>query len=318
MIVDLHLDLAWNVARGRDVTRPAAEQPIVDNETATVGLPDLAAGGVGVVGATLFANPADPTPAGDQAYAQLRTYEDWERRGLLRIVREVSDFEHKGLRAVVLMEGADPIDEGRDAAWWHARGVRIVGLAWRATRYAAGTGAPGGLTDDGRRLSRDLDHIGVMHDLSHLAEAAADEMLDLAHNLVIASHSNCRSVVGDDPGGRHLPDRQIAAIARRGGVVGINLFDHFLLSPAELRRRRATVGDWVRHVRHACDVIGDARHVGLGSDLDGGFGREMTPLGIDTAADLPRLGDALADAGLNDAAVAGVLGGNWMRVLRLR
>ena len=330
-LVDAHLDLAWNVSRGRDVLWPAAEQPVVDNEIATVGLPDLKAGKVGIVGATLFALPASTTlgdggyrdhaGAAAQARAQLETYRHWEQQGLATIVREAADLDGDGLRLVVLMEGADPMslpgESGAAApADWFDAGVRMVGLAWKGTRYAGGTGEPGPLTEDGRLLVKELDRVGMIHDVSHLAEQSLDDLLNLASGPICASHSNCRSIVGDDRGGRHLPDRQIKAIVRRGGIVGINLFAKFLLPAGEYGKRPATLEDVVKHVRHVCDLAGDATHVGIGSDMDGGFGRQHIPQEIETIADLPKLGDALSAAGFDDAAVSGFLGGNWARFLR--
>jgi membrane dipeptidase len=317
-IVDLHLDLAWNVARGRDVRSAATQQPRVDNETATVGLPDLTAGDVTLAGATLFALPAGPAPhegytcpaqAADQADRQLDTYLDWETQRKVRLVRTGADLDGPELGLVVLMEGADALDTAgpRDARHWFDRGVRIVGLAWRGTRHAGGTGEPGGLTDSGQDAVKALDAVGMIHDVSHLAERAVDELLGEAVGPVLASHSNCRAIIGDDPDERHLTDQHLRAVAARDGVIGLNLFDRFLLPPADLKRRRTTLADWVAHVRHACDVIGDDRHVALGSDLDGGFGRERIPIELRTAGDLPRLGDALGDAGFDDVAIARIL-----------
>ena len=309
LLADAHLDLAWNATRrGRDVTRPAAGQPFVDNETATVGLPDLTAGGVGLVCGTLFAEPHEDARAA--ASEQLDYYDALEASGHIQIARSRADLAGPGLRLVVLMEGADAIAGPDDVRHWFGRGVRVVGLAWRATRHAAGTGGDGPLSDLGRATVPALDAAGMIHDVSHLAERALDELLDLAAGPVCATHSNCRALVGRDPAGRHLPDRQIAAIVARGGVVGINLLDKFLLPAGS--DRRATPEDWAAHVRRVCDLAGDARSVGLGSDLDGGFGRERCPVGIETAADLPRLADALAPH-LGDAQIAGVMGGNWRR-----
>ncbi len=325
-IVDAHLDLAWNVSRGRDVTEAAADQPIVENETATVGLPDLHAGDVDLVCGTLFALKGDggyhdQIGAAWQAFAQLKSYYAWAAGGLIRPVQTAADLDSKGLGLIVLMEGADPINlDGRDGlespAWWFERGVRMVGMAWGQTRFAGGTAAPGPLTDDGRRLVRELDQLGMIHDASHLAEASLEDLLDLATGPVCASHSNCRAIVRDDPRGRHLPDGQIRAIVGRNGVIGINLLDSFLLPPGELATRRATLADVVAHVRHVCDLAGDDHHVGLGSDLDGGFGRERVPEELHSAADLGRLGDALSTGGFGDDAVARILCGNWRAFFR--
>ena len=332
-IADAHLDLAWNATRGRDVTRPAAEQPALDGETATAGLPDLVRGGVALVCATLFCLPggdgyADHAGALAQARRQLAVYDDLFARGALGKVSAADDLPQAGAAgppaAVLLMEGADAMtlagesseSADADAAAWSAAGVRVVGLAWGRTRYAGGTGRPGPLTLDGRRLVAELDDVGMIHDASHLATESLDGLLDLAAGPVCATHANAAAVVGENHRQRHLDDRHLSAIAGRGGVVGVVLYDRFLLPPTELARRRATLADVVRHVDHICHLAGDCDHVGLGSDLDGGFGRQNVPVEIETAADLPRLGEALSAAGYGDADVAKVMGGNWLAFLR--
>ena len=156
----------------------------------------------------------------------------------------------------------------------------------------------------------------MIHDASHLAFESLDELLALAAGPLCATHANAAAVVGTNAKQRHLEDRHVEAITRRGGVVGVVPYDRFLLPPAELETRRATLADVVRHVDHVCQLAGDCDHAGLGSDLDGGFGRERTPVEIETAADLPRLGDALSAAGYADADVAKVMGGNWLAFLR--
>ena len=111
--------------------------------------------------------------------------------------------------------------------------------------------------------------IGIIHDVSHLAEESFWQLLDISSGPVMASHSNCRAIVPTD---RQLSDEMIGALISRGAVIGINFFDRFLLPPAEIGRR-ADLGDVVRHIRHICDLAGNAQHVGLGTDMDGGLGR---------------------------------------------
>jgi membrane dipeptidase len=105
----------------------------------------------------------------------------------------------------------------------------------------------------------------------------------------------------------------IRAIADRGGVVGINFYDKFLLPPNEQGKRRATLKDVAKHARHMCDLIGNANHIGLGTDMDGGLGREQIPIEIETSADLPRVAEALSSNGFTDDDVAAILGKNWQK-----
>jgi membrane dipeptidase len=208
------------------------------------------------------------------------------------------------------LEGADPIRNPADLRRFWEAGLRILGLAWKRTRYAGGTGNPGPLTAAGIGLVRSLDELGIIHDMSHLAEESFWQLLERTDRAVIASHSNCRAIVPTD---RQLSDEMIRAVAARGGVIGINFFDKFLLRPEEYGKRRATLADVVAHARHICELLGDAKHVGLGTDMDGGLGRNEIPVEIETSADLPRVGEALSAAGFGDADVTGIMGGNWLR-----
>lgn len=328
LIADAHLDLAYNALRGRDVLRPAAEQTADPEGTPTVGLPDLRAGSVGLVCATVFCAPASGDDPGyrtaqeacDAGCAQRAWYHRQEAAGALRLVRSAADLPQADgadaagpPRAVLLLEGADPLRTPGDLPEWVDAGLRVVGLAWRRTRYAGGTGAPGPLTPEGVELVRELDRFAIIHDASHLAEASFWQLLSLSTGPVIASHSNCRSVVPTD---RQLSDEMIRALVARGGVIGINFFDKFLLSPQEYGKRRATLMDVIRHVRHVCDLAGDAAHVALGTDMDGGFGRDEIPVEIGSSADLPRVADALSAAGFGGDAVRGIMGGNWLNYFR--
>jgi len=322
MIVDAHLDLAYNVERGRDVTRPAREQPVADNEIATVGLPDLRAGGVGLICSTIFCSPrryTTPEEARAIAMSQLTWYRRQIDEGRINFVTrrdelpDAKDDATGPLRAILLIEGADPLRTVDDANEWFEYGLRIVGLAWRQTRAAGGTEAPGPLTDFGRGLVKRFDELGIIHDLSHLADDSFWELLDLASGPVMASHSNCRTIVPTD---RQISDEMIKAIARRDGVIGINFYDQFLMPPSEYRKRKCNFGDLLAHIKRMCDLIGDAKHVGLGTDMDGGLGRDDIPHELTTAADLPRVAEALSAAGFSDADVAGMMAGNWIEFFR--
>jgi membrane dipeptidase len=324
LIVDAHLDLAFNASRGRDPRMPAAHQPIVENEIATVGLPDLRDGNVGLVCATIFCEPfgerdgyKTPQEAKAQANTQLKWYRSCADQGLLQFVRthdELPSNTAGPLKMILLMEGADPILSPADVREWFDAGVRIIGLAWHRTRYAGGTGAPGPLTPEGIELVKELDRFGIIHDASHLAEESFWQLLDLSTGPVIASHSNCRSIVGQ--GDRHLSDDMIRAIASRGGVIGINFYHKFLLPREELGKRRATLADVVNHAKRICDLAGSANHVGLGTDMDGGPGREQIPVEIQTSADLPRVGEALSKAGFDDNDVRVIMSENWLGFFR--
>jgi membrane dipeptidase len=135
--------------------------------------------------------------------------------------------------------------------------------------------------------------------------------MDLTQGLVIASHSNCRAIVGE--GDRHLTDAMIREIAKRNGVIGINFFDRFLLPKSEYGTRRATLNDVITHIKHICNLTGSAKHVAIGTDMDGGLGREQIPVEIQTSADLPKVAEALAAAAFSDEDIAAIMGRNWLK-----
>src|SRR6187431_2915810 len=148
LIVDAHLDLSYNVLRGRDVTKPASEQPRVDNETATVGLPDLRAGNVGLICATIFCPPGKYRSFGyttaEEARRTAMTQLTWYRQqidaGRMNFVTSagelptIDDQAAGPQRAILLMEGSDALRSPADVPEWFEYGLRIVGLAWRRTR----------------------------------------------------------------------------------------------------------------------------------------------------------------------------------------
>jgi membrane dipeptidase len=322
LIVDAHLDLSHNALHGQDILISARDRVPSGPEIPTVGLPDLKAGGVGLVCATVYTSPSiDGGPGyrnADEAYAQgqqhLVWYQQQESAGKFRFVKWQSDLKivassESAQAAILLMEGADPLRTPADLSQWWEAGLRLVGLAWKRTRFAGGTGDPGPLTAAGVEMLKAFERQGIIHDTSHLAEESFWQLLHLTRGPVMASHSNCRSIVPTD---RQLSDEMIKALVARGGVIGINFFDRFLLPPDEIGKRRAGLKDVVRHMQHICDLAGDTRHVAIGTDMDGGLGRNEIPEEIATSADLPQLATALGSAGFTDAEVTGIMGGNWI------
>ncbi|MDA4131037.1 MAG: membrane dipeptidase, partial [Thaumarchaeota archaeon] len=217
---------------------------------------------------------------------------------------------------VLLMEGADPMRFPAEAKTWFDSGVRIVGPAWRKTRYSGGTGEPGPLSPEGRELIKEMDTLGLILDTSHLAEQSFNEAMDLFHAPVIASHANCRAFTPTD---RQLSDKMIQAITTRDGVIGTVLYNAFL-DPGWVGRGKkkaeVTLATVIKHMKHVCELTGDKLHIGIGSDFDGGFGAEAIPAELDTVADLQKLGLALREAGFSAEESSDVLGGNWIRLLR--
>ncbi|MBN1177928.1 MAG: membrane dipeptidase [Anaerolineae bacterium] len=348
-VIDAHEDVAWNVlALGRDMQRSAQETRRIEsggpnperNGQCMLGLPNWLEGGVAVVVGSIFLSPArkashfswdsqcyaDAQEAYRAGMAQMDVYRrlagESERIDLIEdragLEAVLASWEGDSPRVgfFVSLEGADPVRSPAEFEDWYALGVRGVGLAWAlGSRYAGGNDAPGPLTDAGRALLDVMAEFGVLLDISHLDERACWEALDRYAGPVAATHANPRALV---PTPRQLSDRMIAALAERDGVMGIVPFNKFL-KPGWLRadgKAAVTLADVVAAIDHVCQVVGDAAHVGLGSDFDGGFGAEATPESIETVADLPKIAAALTAYGYTPSDVAGVMGENWLRVLR--
>ena len=351
LIVDAHEDIAWNIHTfGRDYTRSAlwnrcreagTEIPSYNGST-LLGKSEWLLGHVGVIFASLFVLPAQHDPGGwnvlcysspqeahDLALAQLETYSDLvDRDDRFHLISTRADLEEvlatwgaekslvdRRIGLVPLMEGADPILEPEQVEEWHERGVRIVGLAWESTRYAGGTHEPGPLTPAGKHLLEVMVSLNLILDLSHLSEAAYFQALELYEGSVIVSHANPHRFC---PAPRGLTDRMIAGLAERDGVMGIVPYNAFLMPGWQKgdRKDAVHVTRVVDAIDHVCQVTGSYRHVGIGTDFDGGFGAEHVPAEIDTIADLHTLQQPLEQRGYSPEQVAAIFAGNWLRMLR--
>jgi membrane dipeptidase len=209
------------------------------------------------------------------------------------------------LAAVLLMEGADPVETPSQLGAWTDAGVRIIGPAWGRTRYSGGTNAPGGLTDLGRQLLKAMKRKRVILDLSHMADQAVADAFAMWRGPIMASHSNAREIV---PGDRQVTSETVGEIARRGGMVGISFYGKHLRTSG-----RPTLKDVVKHAVHHARAAGGPEHVGLGTDLDGGFDVRQSPVAEMTQLkELP----AMLRRHFSRAQVEGIMGGNWLEFLR--
>lgn len=347
-IVDAHLDLAYNALNfGRDLTRPLAElrhaeQDRVGDGRLTVTFPALREAGVGLVFGTLFVPPFDPRrPHERQAYRDaqeahrlaLRQLDYYHRLAdevdYVRLVGDTADLEavvasYQGeadeqerlVGILPLMEGAEAIREPQEVEMWYERGLRVIGPAWDDTSYAAGAWrGGGGITSKGYALMEQMAELGLILDITHLSEQASLEALERYEGHIVATHSNARALV---EGERHLSDTQIRTLAERGGVCGVVLYNRFLKRGYTRTdpRESVTLDDVVAHIDHICQLLGNANHVGIGSDFDGGFGAEHIPAGLDSVLDLPQIGVALTGRGYTEEDVRRIMGENWLDLLR--
>lgn len=350
-MIDAHLDLAWNALQwNRDLTRPldevrAAEAHMTDSRArghGTVSLPELGRAGVFVCLGTLLARskpevaPAKgfdrrdidfgaPSIAGAMAAGQLHYYESLARAGVARLIGSADELETHWAEwsadptgrppgIILAMEGADPIADPRDAADWFARGVRCVGLThYGKSPYGVGTGESGPLTFAGRALLAEFERLGMILDLTHAADATFCEALDRFDGAVLASHSTCRALV---PGDRQLADEQLRRLIERDAVIGMPL-DAWMLHAGfaidATPRDAVSISAVADHIDHVCQLAGDCRHVGIGSDLDGGYGSEQCPRELGSIFDLHALESILARRGYSPVDVDAIFYGNWLR-----
>jgi membrane dipeptidase len=360
LIVDAHLDLAWNALQwNRDLTLSVytiraqeGGMPGKGRAVNTVAFPEMRQGRVAVSFATLLARStgrpvphvdfASPAQAYGIAQGQLAYYRALERAGHIRVLTDQAGLdahlatwqewearssagsggpsdadETPPLGFVISMEGADSIlGPEQLPAWWSA-GLRVLGIThYGPGRYAGGTGTDLGLTDRGRALLAEMDRVGMLLDLTHCSDRSLWEALEVYSGPVLASHNNCRALV---PHQRQFSDVQLQALFERDGVVGAAL-DIWMLQPGWIKDESTNAGitmtQVVDHIDHVCQLAGNSRHVGIGTDLDGGFGREQSPCDLDTIADLQKLTGLLAGRGYQEEDIAAILHGNWLRLLR--
>ncbi len=353
LVVDAHEDIAWNMLNyGRDYTRSAYETREIEGmgvpyETyaglCTLGLPEWLKGQVGVIAATVFVMPARYAIASDvvvyetpdEAYAwgmrEMDAYDQFVEAagGQIRLINTAADLDdvvsawspdadpaarHVGL--LRSMEGAEPIREPAECGAWFERGLRIVGISWRRTRYGGGTYEPGPLTDLGRALLDEMAQVGLMLDLSHASDQTFTDALDHFDGVVLASHSNPRLFC---PGGERCPtDTMIKLLAERGGVIGAALYNAYLKPDWEHGDgRTVTLNDAVNVIDYVCQLLGNCEHIGIGSDFDGSLGWENNiPREMDTVADLSLIADALRARDYTEENVKAIMGGNWLRLYR--
>lgn len=212
------------------------------------------------------------------------------------------------LGAIISVEGAEALGTSPGLVrLFHRLGVRLMSLTWNE-RNALADGAGedprgGGLSRAGRAIIAEMEHVGIIVDVSHLAEASFWDVAEAHTRPFIASHSNCKTLT---PHRRNLSDEQIRALAKAGGVQGITFVREFLGGTEDINRV-------IDHVAHALDVVGDSLHLGLGSDFDG---VENPVGGLKDVTSLPRLADQLSQRGFDDDTVTNILGGNYVRFLR--
>ena len=351
IIVDAHLDLAWNALQwNRNIqnsvyTIRTAESNLsgAGRGQGTVALPEMRRGRVALCFGTLLARStgrpiqnldyASPYQAYAAAQGQLAYYHALNEAGEIHLIRDRAaldqhitewqewemnpDFAQPRLGLIISMESADPILVPEQLPAWKEAGVRMIGPAhYGPGRYAGGTSTELGLGFEGKQLLREMEKLGILLDLTHLSDESFWEALDCFGGFLLASHNNCRALV---PHQRQFDNKQIHAIIARQGVIGV-AFDNWMIRPGWTRgareNERVTLAHVAEHIDFICQLAGNSQHAAIGSDLDGGFGREQSPSDLDTIEDLQHIAEILSKRGYSDDHIASIMNGNWLRLLR--
>ncbi|KAA9040970.1 peptidase M19 [Ginsengibacter hankyongi] len=350
-IIDAHLDLSMNAMEwNRDLRKPVNEinerekgltdKP--DRGNATVSFPELRRGNIGLVVATQIARyvaPSNPLPgwnspeqAWAQTQAQLAWYKAMEEDGEIIQINNLPSLENqlalwndgnsnqeKPIGYILSLEGADSLVtiEHVERAWSY--GLRAIGPAhYGEGRYANGTDATGLMKANGIALLKEMERLNIILDATHLCDDVFWQVLANFNGPVWASHNNVRAIVNHN---RQFSDEQIKALIERGAVIGGALdawmmvpnWQRGISSPKEMNCHLEKIID---HFDHICQLAGNALHIGIGTDLDGAFGREQCAYDLETISDLQKLPSLFYKRGYSKVDVENIMHGNWLRFLR--
>lgn len=349
--IDAHLDLSMNAMEwNRDLRQPVfairerekglTDKP--DRAKGTVAFPELRKGSIGLVVATQIARyvaPGNPLPgwhsaeqAWAQTQAQLAWYKAMEDCGEMIMIKNIEALEKhlawwmndepddvKPIGYILSLEGADSIVTIDYLHRAYENGLRAVGPAhYGAGRYANGTDATGKLNHHGKELLKEMGRLNMILDATHLCDDAFWDAINIFHGHIWASHHNCRVLVDHN---RQFSDEQLKALIERGAVIGTAL-DAWMIVPGWIRQQstpeqmNCNLEKAVNHLDHICQLAGNTLHVGIGSDLDGAFGKEQCPYDLETIADLQKVPSILTGRGYSSTDIENIMHGNWLRFLR--
>lgn len=348
-IFDSHLDLAMNAMEwNRDLRQTVdkirnSEEGITDKPDrakGTVSFPSMREGNIGICVATQIARyvkPGNylpgwnsPEQAWAQTQGQLAWYKAMEEAGEMVQICTPDDLErhlllwettsgNAPIGYILSLEGADSILSIKHLEKAFSYGLRAIGPAhFGPGTYAHGTGSSGGLSNKGRELIKEIDRLGIILDATHLNDESFWETLNLYNGPVWASHNNCRVFVPDK---RQFSDEQITELISRDGVIGVAL-DAWMMVPdwifgkSDPKSMGVSLKLVINNIDHICQLAGNSLHAGIGSDLDGAFGKEQSPYDLETIADLQKIPGMLSEIGYSDSDVQNIMCGNFIRFLR--
>ncbi len=348
-IFDAHLDLAMNAMEwNRDLTWSIDD--IRRSETGmkdkpgrannTVSFEAMRKGNIGLCMATQIArytkktNPLpgwkSPQQAWAQTQAQLAWYNAMEDIGEMVQIRNTEQLNahlklwetkdgKKPIGYILSLEGADSIVTMDYLQKSYEQGLRAIGPAhYGPGTYAQGTDATGGLGIKGKELLKEIDRLGLILDATHLCDESFWETMKNFNGPVWASHNNCRALVEHN---RQFSDEQIKELIGRDAVIGVAL-DAWMMTPNWIRGLSTprglgvTLRQMIDNIDHICQLAGNADHIGIGTDLDGGFGKEQCPSDLDTIADLQKVPKMLQQRGYSPKDIDSIMHNNFLRFLQ--
>ena len=354
LIFDAHLDLSMNAMEwNRDLTqsiehireREKSMHDLPDREKGTISLEEMRRGRIGICVATMIARYAPPSsPVGgarggwhsqEQAWAQtqgqLAWYRAMEDKGEMKQIKTKDELHNHislwdnakepaelPIGYILSLEGADSIVNMHYLEKDYHEGLRAIGPAhYGPGVYAYGTDSTGGIGSKGKELLKEMEKLNIILDATHLCDESFWEALKSFNGPVWASHNNCRKLV---PHNRQFSDDQIKALLEREAVIGA-AFDAWMLIPG-WKRGKSTPEDTgvslenvVDHIDHVCQLAGNSLHSALGTDLDGGYGKEQCPKDLGTIADLQKIQDILKKRGYAEKDIENIMCKNWIRFL---
>ncbi len=348
-IIDAHLDLAMNALEwNRDLTWPVEEirkseagmtdKP--DREKNTVSLYAMRKGNIGICVATQIARYVkkgsnlpgwnSPHQAWAQTQGQLAWYKAMEEIGEMSQITNSEQLnahldlwknsnKKKPIGYILSLEGADSIITIDHLERSFEQGLRAIGPAhYGPGTYAQGTDSKGGIGAKGKDLLKEIERLNLILDATHLSDESFWETMKIYKGPVWASHNNCRKFV---PHNRQYSDEQINELISRDAVIGIAL-DAWMMVPNWVRGESTpegmgvTLKQMIDNIDHICQLSGNSLHVGIGSDLDGAFGKEQCPNDLDTITDLQKVPQMLSDKGYTREDIQNIMHQNFIRFLR--
>ena len=348
-VFDAHLDLAMNAMEwNRDLTWTVddirksevgmTDKP--DRAKNTVTLDAMRKGNIGICVATQIARYVkrdsvlpgwnSPYQAWAQTQGQLAWYRAMETAGEMT---QITNFDQlkvhiaswekatgtkKPIGYILSLEGADSIVTIDHLEISYEQGLRAIGPAhYGPGTYAHGTDSVGGIGVKGKELLKKIEELNLILDATHLCDISFWETMKVYEGAVWASHNNCRKFVKHN---RQFADEQILELIKRDAVIGIAL-DAWMMVPNWIRGtstpedKGVTLEIMVDNIDHICQLSGDSTHVGIGTDLDGAFGKEQSPYDLETIADLQKVPGLLSKRGYTTEDIENIMSQNFINFL---